>query len=261
MRIPGLMRATLLLPVLTAPPARAAEPGRTQWKLATFTWLKRVPAEPGAPANAQPTTVAEATLTAALAPVLAEVDDQAVPLFAPDEVQGLVKALSEALALAQPGEDLILLSTHKRGGGFLAQAVGLTARLFLRDGALNLIVRDARLPFMDRYAAENTLPTFAYGSRTQPSEARLSAPGATQRRADWLALPLAASMSANPAAPAPAAAPAPIAAPVPAPTAPHDAAYFEAQRERLKALKQLRDEGLLTEAEYQAKREAIVKAL
>ena len=265
MRIPGLLMATLLLPLLAAPATRAAAPGRTQWKLATFTWIKRVPAEPGAPANTQPATVTEASLTATLAPVLAQVDDQTIPLFAPDELQGLVKALGEALALAQPGEDLILLSTHKRGGGFLAQAVGLTARLFVRDGALNLIVRDARLSFMDRYAAENTLPTFAYGSRTQPSEARLSAPGATQRRGDWLVLPLAVPESVKAAAPVPAAAPAPIAAPAPlaapAPAAPHDAAYFEAQRERLKALKQLRDEGLLTEAEYQAKREAIVKAL
>lgn len=261
------------LPALTllllAPLAlSAAEPGQTQWQLANFTWVKRVPAEAGAPPNAQPAAIPPAALQALLAPVQATLDGPAIALFAPDELKALAPALSEAFALAQPGEDLILLSSHKRGGGFLAPALGLTARLFLREGALHLLVQEARLAFMDRYAAERTLPTFTYGTRTAASATRLQAPGATRLRADWLALPLAA-VQATPVAPiaaAPAVASGPGPAPAPAPAAPtapapRDAAFYEAQGERLKALKKLRDANLLTEAEYQAKREAILQTL
>jgi hypothetical protein len=40
-----------------------------------------------------------------------------------------------------------------------------------------------------------------------------------------------------------------------------DAAFFEAQTQRLKALKRLREEDLLSELEYQKMREAILKTL
>ncbi|MDP1830443.1 MAG: hypothetical protein Q8K67_00145 [Geothrix sp.] len=254
------MLATLL--ALAPGVSRAAEPGQTQWKLANFTWVKRVPAEPGAPANAHPATLSEEALVAALGPVLTAEEGQDVPLFAKEELKRLTKALREALALAQPGEDVILLSTFKRGGGFMEMPLGLTARLFVRDGALNLIVHDARLPFMDRYSADRTLPAFAYGSRTAGSGGTIQAPGATGLRGDWLALPLAAAPAPAPAQiPALAQPPAPA---LPAPGAPatlRDAAFYEAQAQRLKALKRLRDENLLSEAEYQEKREAILKTL
>ena len=40
-----------------------------------------------------------------------------------------------------------------------------------------------------------------------------------------------------------------------------DAAFYEAQTQRLKALKRMRDEGVLSDAEYTAKRDAILKTL
>jgi hypothetical protein len=49
-------------------------------------------------------------------------------------------------------------------------------------------------------------------------------------------------------------------APEPAPAA-QDATFSEAQIQRLKTLKRLREENLLTEAEYQERREAILKTL
>jgi len=269
MRPKGWMLGTLLLLALVPTTAPAAEPGQTQWKLANFTWVKLVPAEPGAPANTQPATLSPEALQATLGTVRATVDGQELPLFAKDELKALAKALSEALALAQPGEDLIVLSSFKRGGGFMEMAVGLTARLFVQKGILNLIVHDARLDFLDRYSADHTLPTFAYGSRTAASATSLQAPGATRLRGDWLALPLAAGPApaavpvVPPAAVAlPPAPPAPPSATTPEPPpGPRDAAFYEAQTQRLKALKKMRDENLLTEAEYQQKREAILKTL
>ncbi len=251
-----LRSLALLLLMVAVSMAPAAEPGQTQWRLATFTWVKRVPAEPGAAANAHPAALTDAALVTALGPVQVSLEGQTIPLFAPDELAGLAKALREAFALAQPGDDLILLSSHRRGGRFMDQPQGLTARLFVRDGALNLIVHDARLDFMDRYSGDRTLPTFAYGSRKEASGLSLQSPGATRLRSDWLALPLVA--------------PPPVAASTPAPAAPkitpeastaRDAAFYEAQAQRLKALKRLRDENLISDAEYQEKRDAILKTL
>ncbi|HEX7554800.1 MAG TPA: hypothetical protein VF378_14695 [Geothrix sp.] len=252
----------LLLTFGVASSTRAAAPDRTQWKLASFTWVTRVPAEPGAAANAHPANLSDAAITAALGPVLATVDGRSVPLFAKDELAGLIKALREAFSLAKPGEDLVLLSSNKRGGMFLEVAQGITARLFVREGALNLIVHDARLAFLDRFYADNTLPKFEYGSRQTASTQNLQAPGAARQRGDWLALSLTAApapAAAVTAAVAPPATPTPAAPAAPANT--RDAAFYEAQTQRLKALKKLRGENLLTEAEYQEKREAILKTL
>ena len=260
MRHRGWMRRTLLLLALAPVAAWTHGADRTEWKLASFTWVMRVPAELGAPANAHPATLTEAALLAALGPVQVAGGARETPLFAKDELAGLTKALQEAFALAKPGEDLVLLSTNRRGGGFLEQPQGITARLFVREGALNLIVHDARLDFLDRYWAENTLPTFVYGSRTAASTATLRAAGATQLRGDWLALPLVAALVPTSAAAEPEAVLPESVAPKAA-VGHRDAAFFEAQTERLKALKRLRDENLLSEAEYQKMREAILKTL
>jgi hypothetical protein len=261
----------MLLLALVPTALRADEADQTQWKLSTFTWVKRVPAEPGAPANAHPAALPEDAIQAMLGPVQVKDGGKNIPLFGKDELRDLSKALSEALALARPGEDLVLVSSSKHGNGFLTgfleRATGLTARIFVHDGALNLILHDARLDFMDRYLSDNsTMPTFTYGSRKNASAEVLQAPRAKRLRGDWLTFSLAAALAPAPIATPPMVAPivAPIAppnpAPEPAPTA-RDSAFYEAQTQRLKALKRLRDENLISEAEYQEKREAILKTL
>ncbi len=67
-----------------------------------------------------------------------------------------------------------------------------------------------------------------------------------------------------PATPAPKAAPAAAAAAppaAPAPAKPRDAAFFEEQEQRLRTLKRLREAGLISEDEYQAKRREVLSAL
>ncbi|NWJ40612.1 MAG: hypothetical protein HXX12_06535, partial [Geothrix sp.] len=66
--------------------------------------------------------------------------------------------------------------------------------------------------------------------------------------------------------PAPAAVPpAPVAATAPRPPAPpaatDDDAAYQAKAQRLRTLKRLREENLISDAEYQERREAILKAL
>lgn len=254
----------LVLPLVAilGQPAQAAEPGQTQWKLSQFTWVKRVPAEPGAPGNGHPAQVSGAAILKALGSVLVKVDGRDTPLFEPNELPPLVKALREAFASAQPSEDLVLLSTQRRGGHFLDPSLAVTARLFLEEGVLNVIVHDARLDFMDRYSADRTLPTFVYGSRTATASISLKAEAAIQRRSDWLVLPIPETPVVQ--------APVPLEAqpaPGPQPAEPkhvepiRDAAFYEAQSQRLKALKRLRDENLISEVEYQQKRGEILKVL
>jgi hypothetical protein len=125
-----------------------------------------------------------------------------------------------------------------------------------------MIVHDARLDFMDRYSADRTLPTFVYGSRKAAASVSLMAEAATQLRTDWLVLPLpetqvsvaSAPLGALPA-PGPQAGESKPAEPI------RDAAFYETQSQRLKALKRLRDENLISEVEYQQKRGEILKAL
>jgi pyruvate/2-oxoglutarate dehydrogenase complex dihydrolipoamide acyltransferase (E2) component len=104
------------------------------------------------------------------------------------------------------------------------------------------------------------------------------------RRADWVALPLAAiagaATAATPAptkAPAPAAvtaahmapaapaaAPAPASMDKPAPAAApraRDAAFADEIEQRLIILKRLRDKGLISEEEYQQKRKEVLQLL
>ncbi|WP_243294383.1 SHOCT domain-containing protein [Geothrix mesophila] len=274
-----VMRAPMLRPVLMLVlmaallpglSVRAADPGRTQWKLANFTWVNRVPAEVGVAANGHPAQVSQAVLQKALGAVMAQVDGADTPLFEPKEAAALAKALEEAFAAARPSEDLVLLSTQRRGGHFMDPALAVTARLFVKAGALNLIVHDARLDFMDRYSADRTLPTFAYGSRTAGTAVSLKAEGATNLRSDWLAIPLAVTPAATALAPAPTPAPASLLAPGSAASSPQaavpaapkpDQDFYDLQYQRLKALKRLRDENLISEAEYQEKRQAILKTL
>ncbi|WP_257314098.1 SHOCT domain-containing protein [Geothrix fuzhouensis] len=264
MRQAHWLATTALFLALT--PSGLQADARAEWKLGEFSYVKLVPAEIGAPPNAQPVDLSPGGLAALLGSVRATLDGKVVPLFYKDEVAALAPALSEALAQAGPNQDVVLVSTSRRGH-YLMRAEGLTARIFVRDGALNLLVHDARLAFMDAWLESNTLPTFVFGSRTQPGDADLQAPGAQRVRPDWLVLPLPPAAAALPpaAAPLPAApAPAPSAAPAPAPKSapgPREEAAYQTTAERLRTLQRLRDDHLITEAEYQARREAILKSL
>jgi len=273
MRPRGWMLQTALFMAL-APANLQAQPAQTQWNLGTFTWVKRVPAEPGAPPNTHPAQVSPESLRALLGSVQVKLGRKDAYLFGRADLKEVVPALSEALALAQPGEDLILLSTSRHGDGLLDPTEALTARLFVQGDALNLLVHDARFEFLIAYQTMNVQPTFVYGSRKAAAKEDLQAPLARRLRPDWLAFPLKVATAAIPPAlpapvlvpvssstPAPAQAQAtPAAAPEPPPTAAQTSAY-EAKAERLRTLKRLREENLISEAEYREKREAILKTL
>jgi len=229
-----------------------APPAQRNWDIREFTYIKRVAREAGAGANEHPVKLSAADLARRLSPITLDNDE---PLFGKAELAELAGPLSAALAAAGPGDDLVLLSTSQRGGPLLSSRLALTARVFVQGGELNLIVHDARLDFYDRYIGTHTLPAFTFGSRAQPGPVRMQCPGAVPVRPDWLALP---PVEAAPAAAAAAAAP--VTAPAAAPKA-RDEAFYAIQQQRLRGLKGMRDQDLITQEEYQKKRQEIIDGL
>jgi len=250
----------------------AVRPQDKQWVVSEFTWVKLVPKEAGAPGSEHPAVLDDGFLASRLGSIRIPLDQDArgEALFAKDELDSLVEPLRQAFAQAGPDEDLLLVSSHRRGASFLAKAKAVTARLFSQDGSLQVIVHDARFQFMDELIGGHIQPTFTFGTRSGASGQMLTAAGALARRSDWLAFPLqAAPVAAPQVAPAfpvaatPAALPGPSGVPVanPAPAPARDEAFFAQQALRLRGLKQLRDQGLLSEEEYQEKRLEIMNGL
>jgi hypothetical protein len=248
--------------------ADAARPDNRNrsWTLHEFTQLKLVPRESGAAPNQHPVQIDAETVRRVLGSVRFDGNQGTQSLFAADELAELADPIVEAFANAKPEDDLILLSTSRRGGGILAQPHGVTARLFMQGGALQLIVHDARFEFMNQYIGSRTQPTFTFGSRSKTGSAQLRSTIGTARRSDWLALPTSAASTATttPAAtPAPAANPAPAAA-LPAPAAApraRDPGFADEVEQRLLTLKRLRERGLISEEEFQQKRREILQLL
>jgi hypothetical protein len=261
----------------TAPAAVPnADKAQRVWRISEFSRVELVPREAGAADNQHPVQLQAGALRQQLAQVETDLQGKAQPLFAADELADIVEPLLQAFAQARPGDDVLLISTSRRGGGVLAAPTAVTARLFVQGGGLQLIVHDARFDFYDVYRGTQVLPRFAYGSRATPGASPLHSAAAANRRSDWLAIPLAAAVAgAVPAPPAqpvpalmPAAAPmpavsaaAPPAAPPAAPRKPPDSTGAEDIERRLETLKRLRERGLVSEDEYQQKRKEILQQL
>ena len=250
-----------------AAPAKI-DPVQRSWRIGEFTTVQLVAAEAGATPNQHPARLTSDVLRWQLGGVRTTINGQSVNLFAADEINDFAEPLAQAFGMAGPGDDVVLISSSRRGASFLTDVTAVTARLFVQDGSLQFIVRDARLQFVKDYINSRNAPKFSYGSRAAASTATLTNSAATSRRADWLALGLAlpgaapvavpAATQATPAAAAPApkttAMPSPAAAAVPEPL------QTEAEH-RLATLKRLRDRGLISEEEFQEKRKEVLKQL
>ena len=268
----------------TSPAVRGAT-GRQLWRISDYTTIELVAREAGAPDNQHPWTVEPNTLHALLQQVQLVRSGLAKPLFAIDELNNIVPAITEALSRARPDQDIALVSSARHEDNTFYGITAVTARLFVVDGHLNLIVHDARVDFYDAARGSGMAPHFTVGSRTGEGSSPVQSPSATNKRGDWLVL---ASVSAPPAVPvapvftapppqapaavasppvaaplspaAPAVVPAPPAppAPVAAPAAP---AVSQDAEQRLLTAKRLYDKGLITKSEYEKKRAEIIKGL
>lgn len=237
-----------------------------EWRVQELSWVKLVPAEAAAAGgNVHPASASPEAVRRALGSVSTVFRGRTETLFSNDELDDLVGPIVAALAAAAPGNDVEMLSTTRRHGNFMSTPYGVTARLFVTDAGLNVIVHDARLDFYHAYRATKVLPAFQYGSRRAAGPVALTTTQGQAVRSDWLVFPLQASPAAVTAPVGAAAAPAATAATLPAPAnaapARRDDRFYEEQEQRLRGLQRLRDQNLITEEEFQRKRREILQLL
>lgn len=250
----------------TAPVVRGAT-GRQLWRLSDYSTVELVALEAGAPDNQQPWTIEANTLRTWLQQVQVMRGAVSKPLFALDELGLIVPALTDALGHARPDQDIALVSSARHEDNTFFGITAVTARLFVVDGHLNLIVHDARVDFYDAARGSGLAPHFTVGSRAAQGNSAIQSPTAINKRADWIVLasvePAAEPAPAPRASGLPVAPPAPVAGPAPvgvAPVAPVAPAANDTEQ-RLLTLKRLYDKGLITKSEYEKKRADILKDL
>ena len=255
-------------------PVQKGAVGRQLWRISDYTTVELVAREAGARDNQQPWRVDPNALHGLLQPVQVLRSGKPRPLFGMDELNTLVGAIAEALGNARPDQDVAIVSAARHEDNTFWSLSAMTARLFVVDNHVNLIVHDARYDFYDSARGTGTAPHFTIGSRAAPGAETLLAETATNTRPDWLVLGAVVAAAAPavvvpPAAftpPAPVAPPAAIAPPAPvvaAPAVPAAVAPAAAQdaEQRLTTLKRLYDKGLITKSEYESKRAEILKGL
>jgi Short C-terminal domain len=257
--------------------------GQRSWSIGEFSRIELAAREPGSVENQHPVNVQPGALQEQLARIQINGRDGPQSLFGAEELSDLIGPLAQALAAAGPNDDVLLLSSSRRGASILVPPTAVTARLFAMGGSLQFIAHDARYDFYDTYRGTHAEPRFKFGSRTVTGAAALQSPGTsmTSKRADWLSISLeaATAKAAAPAGVQPQPAPS-VAAPAPLPAAPAampqappavaapaparkalDPATAEDIEMRLKTLKRLRDSGLITEDEFLQKRKEILQLL
>lgn len=235
-----------------------------------FSYVRIETREPGSTPNQHPFAVAPAALRAMLEQAqLAGAKPER--LFTPKELDEIAEPLATALGRATPEQDVSIAVNDQFGlMGPLAPRQVTTARLFRRDGQLQLIVGLLRRDFESQFRGTGMLIAFEPGQRAKPVERAtklaVAAGGGNVVRDDWVAL---ATTVAAPATAAPAAAPAAGIAPAaaaPAAAAPAAPArdadtLYRSTADRLRALEKLYKDGLISEAEYQEKRRQILREL
>lgn len=229
---------------------------RTVWNIHDFSSIQLVPREAGAPDNRHPAVLDTRTLQQLLESVRISGAKGPVELMTGSEADQLAEPLSQALASATSGQDVLLVSSERRVRNSIEPPTAVTARIFVNAEGLQLVVRDARYNFYDTWRGTGVTPTFRYGSRNSAGSAQLQSVLATSQRADWLTFPLTAGMTS---AIAPTLVKSAASAPPTSAPLQRNAAFYDAQELRLQKLKSLREKDLITDQEYQQKRQEILK--
>ena len=230
---------------------------------------------PAAP-NQQPVTISGSRLRAELAALQIKLPDnpKAVPLFGAAELENLGEQIPAGLQKAGPYQELVFAVLGEKDylKGMYHKDVVTTGRVFYQNNRLNLILGLAREMVVEK---DRRLQPFTPGSRLQP--ATLPGPVVTSSaavafqagRPDWITMALPGG-EAEPAVPQVVPQAMPQAVPPAlirsekeiAPAAPPAAAKpARSIEERLRILGDLKAKGLITEEEFRAKRESILREL
>lgn len=261
------------------------EPKNLVWSAGQF---DQVYLAPGASRNAHPRSLNAEPLARLLNRITQSVNGKSLPVLGEDAANELARGLVAAIGKADAQQDVLFFMSSRGNSGMFANRVGHSGTAFVDEQGLNLIFGEANVDFFTAWKASHIARPFDFGSRARASKVLLAGEGMAHPRADWVVIPLGTPAAVAPPPPpltvggpatvqavgditnyqsvgnAPAAAPARMAAPAQNPVSAggeRGEAFFQAQEARLKGLKRLREQGLLSEDEYQAKRKEILKDL
>jgi len=213
--------------------------------------------------NQQPITVSRHKLSAELASLWVKYPgkEKAKRLFDEPEVRLLSEQVLEALQQARSDQDVIFAVYGKDPilKGLAAEEVVTTARAFYRDNSLNLILGMVRERVRE---PDRRLQPFVPGARAasapMPAQISSSSEKVTRvpNRPDWLVLQVPVGTAADLAEPE-----AQPEGAIPVAPGTQKAVPARSIEERLKTLGELKAKGLITEEEYRAKKESILKEL
>ena len=178
-------------------------------------------------------------------------------LFSEAELDEIAAPLATAMARATPLQEVTFAVSGKHGGLSLLRARTVTTgRMFFKSGELNIIFGLVHNAFEDQLLASGWLRPFTPGSRTGRVDTGATVfptvgHYATADRRDWIVVPKNQLMPGGP--------PTPAGDSVTVPDL-SDKQYEELER-RLRTLNQLRKNGVITEDEYQTRRQVILKDL
>lgn len=220
--------------------------------------------------NEHPVNMAPETLTELLAALdmRTEHTTGTEPLFTEESRQTLVPYLHKALSTAKPQQDVTfaVIGLYRSLRGLTKSPRVTTGRIFYRDGRLNLIFGMVQQDFNER--EDRRLAPFTPGSRKQASAGTwriVQQPGQDLfilKRNDWLVFtdtpPLPTKAPEQQKEVMPLHTPPTATAP---PPPPRTTGEQRSPVERLTTLKELRDKGLISDEEYQGKRQQILNDL
>jgi hypothetical protein len=263
------------------------------WEGSKNEWVRlEAKDDPTAPANDHPVQLAAAVVTSVLASILVKEDDESEPVFTAEETTQLGELLSRALAEAGPDQDVTFRSTGTRSlGGKILKGVNINSgRVFEQGGTLNVIFGDVhatakKKTIYGQWEEDFSKPRPASRSSSPKHDWAIVPPSGAQlqrSRNDWLAFNSAQLAATAAAATTPPPRPRrrllrpqvslfpprvldpqqhhhPL---LPHPAVPATGLSSEADMERrLRALKDLHDQGLITDEAYKAKVEEILSIL
>lgn len=263
------------------------EPKNLVWSAGQYDQVYLVPGPGG---NSSPRQLNAEPLARLLGKLTVGSGNKARSLLGEDASAELARGLVAAMARAEPQHDVVFFITSRGNSGIFANRVGHSGTAFLNEQGLNLIFGEANVDFFSAWKASRITRPFEFGGRASASKVSLTGDGMAHPRPDWVVIPLGAPPVAAPppqtvGGPAttqgvgdnttyqsvgqgspvavPVAPVAPVSSQPPAAPAPAKGtdAFYQAQEVRLKNLKRLREQGLLTEEEYQGKRKEILKDL
>jgi Short C-terminal domain len=222
------------------PGSVAGEERPQAWNIAEYSAVRLVPIEPGSAPNQHPQDLPMERIERWLSQARLQGGREA--LFTRDEVEAVAKGVAGALKVARADQDVILLSSARRSGP-LTPMLSITARLFVADGALQMLVHDDRLNIVTPYRAQQRMPMLAFGSRASASQVTLQRDGPAGPRPDWLDWSLAVGDTGAPGA------------------APPKAVGGVTLEDRLRRLKSLHEQGLISDEDYAVKRRSLLDEL